>query len=322
MGIAGASEYLRIDGSANLATFNGVAVTIASGDLTLTSGNIELTNGTFEGGLTGVDGFGILDGGVTITSDGESANDGMSIVFDFKDSLSADQPYGKIICAIDDPTSGSEDGRIHLTPTIAGTPTNVVTVDAHGMTIEGSSLHLSVEGAMCVGGTHSGSSQLWVKGGRLQVDNAEEIIGLNTTNGTGFSFQCDSSNDCVADAAGGVFDFERTIMFDDTTYTPSGTTQTIDLDEGNHIILDLGSTTGAPTITLSTSGLKSSKSASGRIKMTNDDPARDVTWAITGGGTLTLVDEPTYTDDAGGAKRIVTWDWDGSELVLFFTNAF
>ena len=189
-----------------------------------------------------------------------------------------------------------------------------VSVDAH------------ITGNLAVGGLHSGTSKLWVKGGRFQVDNDEQIMALNTTNGTGFSIICDTANDMVIDAAGGIIQSLRAVMFDNTTYTPTGTTQTVDLDEGNNLILDLTSTTGNPTITLNIGDLKASSNASGRIRMKNHGTtSRTPSWAVTGGTspTVTRVTEPTWASDwSAGDEIMVIWDWDGpaESLVLFFSD--
>lgn len=107
------------------------------------------------------------------------------------------------------------------------------------------------------------------------------------------------------------------IRFTETTSTPSGTTQTITLANGNHQTLSLTSTSGNPTITLTVPA----SSANGTlIVKQHASTARDITWAVSSGSIKWCGTEPTWSSDATSAERIVTWRWDGSVMYLAATE--
>lgn len=181
------------------------------------------------------------------------------------------------------------------------------------------------DGNLAAGGNHSGTSRLWVKGGRAQVDNNHAWMCLAVGGSTGAEFYCDTSDDCVISADLGIVLVEKTIMFPDVRYVPSGTTETIDLADGNHQVLDLSNTTGNPTITFDVGNLKADSNAAGQLKVLNDGTSRELTFAITGGTspTLSKVDEPVWsTDWTANQKIVIAWNWDADdeELAVFFTS--
>ena len=101
------------------------------------------------------------------------------------------------------------------------------------------------------------------------------------------------------------------------TSTPSGTTQTITLNNGNHQTLALTSSTGDVTVTLTVP----SKVASGTliIKQHASTP-RDITWAVSSGSIVWLGAEPAWSSDATNDVRIVSWRYNGSVMYLVATD--
>lgn len=94
---------------------------------------------------------------------------------------------------------------------------------------------------------------------------------------------------------------------------PSGTTQTLILDNGNLQTIDLGSTTGDTTVTLTVP----SSSAVGSILITQHGAtARDITWAASAGSIIWLGTEPTWNADGVGTTREVRWRFNGTNLYL------
>lgn len=183
-------------------------------------------------------------------------------------------------------------------------------------------------GNVGIGGTNSGTSKLWIQGGRLQLDNNETITLLTAASATAFNLYADTSDDIIYDAQGtGIHKFEDTVMFDNITATPSGTTQTIQLEDGNTQKLDLSSSSGDVTLTFAIGDLKAACFAAGQLKVVqHGTTARDITWAVSGGTSPTikwLGTEPTWNGDATGATRIVSWNWDGDdeELCLAATES-
>jgi len=104
----------------------------------------------------------------------------------------------------------------------------------------------------------------------------------------------------------------------EVTNTPSGTTQTITLNNGNHQTLTLTSATGGVTATITVP----SKVSSGTIivKQHATTP-RNITWAVSAGSIKWLGTQPTWSSDAVNAVRIVNWRWDGSIMYLSATGA-
>ena len=109
-----------------------------------------------------------------------------------------------------------------------------------------------------------------------------------------------------------------TLKHTEVTSTPSGTTQTITLNNGNHQTLSLASTTGNPTITLTVPS--SASSAGTLILKQHGTTSRDVTWAVSTGSIKWCGTEPTWSSDAAASERIVSWRWDGSVMYLASTD--
>ena len=101
------------------------------------------------------------------------------------------------------------------------------------------------------------------------------------------------------------------------TYTPTGTTQTITLNDGNHQTLNLTSATGAVTVTLT---VPTSSSAGTIIVNQHASVAKDLTWAVSSGTIRWMGTEPTWASDAANAVRIISWRWNGSIMYLAATD--
>ena len=95
--------------------------------------------------------------------------------------------------------------------------------------------------------------------------------------------------------------------------TPTGTTQTITLANGNHQTLDLGSASGAVTVTLTVPA----SSSAGSIIVQQGATVRDITWTVSSGTILWMGGEPDWAADAIGSSRGLGWRWNGSVMRLF-----
>jgi hypothetical protein len=102
--------------------------------------------------------------------------------------------------------------------------------------------------------------------------------------------------------------------------TPSGTTQTITLGNGNLQTLSLASTTGNPTVDFV---MPSSSAAGSIVLLQHGTTPRDVTWTATGGGTILWAGtQPTWASDAASSYRVIAWRYDGTRLFLSPTDVF
>jgi hypothetical protein len=101
------------------------------------------------------------------------------------------------------------------------------------------------------------------------------------------------------------------------TSTPSGTTQTITLNNGNHQTLTLTSATGAVTATLTVPNNVSSGTI---IVKQHASTVRDITWAVSAGTIKWMGTEPDWAADAISDIRIVSWRYDGSVMYLMSTD--
>lgn len=101
------------------------------------------------------------------------------------------------------------------------------------------------------------------------------------------------------------------------TSTPSGTTQTLTLNNGNHQTLTLTSSTGDVTVTLT---VPTSSSAGTLIINQHGTTPRDITWAVSSGTIKWMGTEPTWASDAVNDVRIVSWRWNGSVMYLASTD--
>ena len=101
------------------------------------------------------------------------------------------------------------------------------------------------------------------------------------------------------------------------TSTPSGTTQTITLNNGNHQTLTLTSATGAVTATLT---VPSNVSSGTIIVKQHASVVRNITWAVSAGTIKWMGTEPDWAADAVNDIRIVSWRYDGSVMYLMSTD--
>ena len=101
------------------------------------------------------------------------------------------------------------------------------------------------------------------------------------------------------------------------TNTPTGTTQTITLKDGNHQTLALTSATGTVTVTLT---VPSNVSAGTLIIEQHATTVRDLTWAVSAGTIKWMGAEPTWSGDATSSVRIVSWRYNGSVIYLASTD--
>ena len=99
----------------------------------------------------------------------------------------------------------------------------------------------------------------------------------------------------------------------EVSYTPSGTTQTLVLDDGNHQTLNLTSATGTVTATIT---VPSKVSAGTIIINQHASAAKGITWAVSSGTIKWLGTQPTWSSDATSSVRIVSWRWNGSIMYL------
>jgi hypothetical protein len=101
------------------------------------------------------------------------------------------------------------------------------------------------------------------------------------------------------------------------TGTPSGTTQTLTLADGNHQTLALTSATGTVTATLT---VPTGSSAGSIIVKQHASAAKDIVWAVSAGTIKWMGAEPDWVADAAGSVRIVSWRYDGSVMYLGSTD--
>ena len=101
------------------------------------------------------------------------------------------------------------------------------------------------------------------------------------------------------------------------TGTPSGTTQTLTLADGNHQTLALTSATGTVTATLT---VPTGSSSGTIIVKQHASAAKGITWAVSSGTIKWMGTQPTWSSDAVSAVRIVSWRWGGSVMYLVATE--
>jgi len=109
--------------------------------------------------------------------------------------------------------------------------------------------------------------------------------------------------------ASGTVAIGKQASFTEQVYTPTGTTQTIDLNDGNLNTLTLGSTTGNVTLTLTVP----TSAASGRIKIIqHGTTARGITISLSSLTAKWFSVIPTWTSQAVGKHTILSYTRDGS----------
>jgi len=158
----------------------------------------------------------------------------------------------------------------------------------------------------------------WDSANRAEMRTALDLGNINNTSDANkpVSTAQQTALDAKLALAGGVM--TASIRHTETTSTPSGTTQTINLNSGNHQSLSLASTTGDPTVTLT---VPTSASSAGTLVLTqHGTTARDVTWAVSTGSIKWCGTEPTWASDAVSAQRVISWRWNGSVMFLASTE--
>ena len=109
--------------------------------------------------------------------------------------------------------------------------------------------------------------------------------------------------------ASGTVAIGQSARFTEQVYTPTGTTQTIDLNAGNLNTLSLGSTTGNVTLTLTVP----TSAASGRIKIIqHGTTARNITIVLSSLTAKWFSVIPTWASQAVGKHTILSYTIDGS----------
>ena len=98
----------------------------------------------------------------------------------------------------------------------------------------------------------------------------------------------------------------------DDVYTPSGTTQTINLNDGNHSILNVGSATGALTVTLTVA----TGPCSGTIIVEQDESPKDITWSPSAGSIQWQGTEPDWGSDTS-KDRVITWRYSPTRSKIY-----
>jgi hypothetical protein len=99
------------------------------------------------------------------------------------------------------------------------------------------------------------------------------------------------------------------------TQTPTGTTATIDLGDGNHHTLDCGSATGPIDLTLTVPA----GPCAGTIIIVQDASPKDITFLPSSGTVIWLGTERTWTGDAN-KTCIISWRWNATDLYLSATD--
>lgn len=107
------------------------------------------------------------------------------------------------------------------------------------------------------------------------------------------------------------------IRVTETTSTPTGTTQTITLANGNHQTLDLASSTGSMAVVLT---VPASSAAGTIIVRQHGTTPRAITWTVSSGSIVWMGTQPTWSSDAVSSRRVVAWRWDGSVMHLAATD--
>lgn len=96
------------------------------------------------------------------------------------------------------------------------------------------------------------------------------------------------------------------------TQTPTGTTSTLTLNDGNHQTLSLGSASGAVTATLTVP----TSSAAGTVIVLQGSTVRNITWAVSSGSIVWMGTQPTWSSMGSNKSIVVAWRWNGSVMRL------
>lgn len=207
-----------------------------------------------------------------------------------------------------------------FTPTACGANLRLLTT-ALGSTALAVRVVVNHDGRVAIGGNNTAPSSL------LHLISTTEQLRIGYDTGDYFSTTVSSVGLVTFNAVGSdpSFVFSDAVNFSklvgqasaEITSTPSGTTQTITLDNGNHQTLTLTSSTGNVTVTLT---VPSNVSSGTIIVKQHASTARDITWAVSAGTFKWMGVEPTWSSDATSAVRIVSWRYDGSVMYLMSTD--
>lgn len=140
---------------------------------------------------------------------------------------------------------------------------------------------------------------------------------MNTTSGGGVLVYTNTTKRIETTSTGTTI-FYKSILGSEVTSTPSGTTQTVTLSDGNHQTLSLASSTGDVTVTLT---VPSSSAAGTLLVVQHATTARDITWAASAGSIVWLGTEPTWNTDATSSIRMITWRYNGTNTYLSASGA-
>jgi hypothetical protein len=156
-----------------------------------------------------------------------------------------------------------------------------------------------------VGWTASLAPQSYTPDSRISRQSAGVLqIGTTANNASG-------SLALTNLTASGTVAIGASAKFTEQTYTPTGTTQTIDLNSGNLNTLSLGSTTGNVTLTLTVP----TSAASGRIKIIqHGTTARGITIALSAGTAVWYSAIPAFSSQAISKKTMLSYTWDGTDM--------
>jgi hypothetical protein len=207
-----------------------------------------------------------------------------------------------------------------FTPTACGANLRLLTT-ALGSTALAVRVVVNHDGKVAIGGSNTTPSSL------LHLISTTEQLRVGYDTGDYFSTTVSSAGVVTFNAVGSdpSFVFSDAVTFSklagqtsaEITSTPSGTTQTITLDNGNHQTLTLTSSTGNVTVTLT---VPSNVSSGTIIVKQHASTARDITWAVSAGTFKWMGIEPTWSSDATSAVRIVSWRYNGSVMYLMSTD--
>jgi hypothetical protein len=169
-------------------------------------------------------------------------------------------------------------------------------------------------------GYHNGSAFHTLAGAYIGFVAAEDIT--STGHGSLIKFATTPIGSTISATSvqiesSGVTKFYKLACHSETTNTPSGTTQTITLDSGNHQTLALTSATGTVTATLT---VPTGSSAGSIIVRQHASAAKDIVWAVSAGTIKWMGAEPDWAADAIDSVRIVSWRYNGSVIYLASTD--
>lgn len=195
-------------------------------------------------------------------------------------------------------------------------PNNLYVFVSEGTANADSGWTLTNNGSIVLGTTNltftqfSGAGQITDGAGLTKTGN---VLDVNVDNST-----VEISGDALRLKDGGVTaaklaTLAGTVRFTPVTSTPSGTTQTIDLNAGNHQRLVLTSTTGNLALTLTVP----TGAAAGTITVyQHASTAREITVTVSSGSAFWAGTKPTFASDATSSSRVWAWAFNGTDLTI------